>query len=219
MKVDVVGDAVLYQTDCLDLLRDMKNKGTKVDAIVTDPPYGINFQYNEHDDNEEDWFKLMDEFVPLARAVSSVLVMPCCVIKRLEWWYMRHPPTWLIAWYKGSPGHRSAIGFNDWEPHLVYGKPPKQIHDFFQTPLVIEDNGHPCPKPLAYTTWLVSRFAEKGQTVMDPFMGSGTTGAACQKLGRKFIGVEKDEKYFQISMRRLQEVGQQKQLFDIVKED
>ena len=75
------------------------------------------------------------------------------------------------------------------------------MHDHFSTPCGFDENGHPCPKPVRYATWLVSRGAGKGQSVLDPFMGSGTTGVACMNLGRLFIGVEKEPAYFRHRLR------------------
>ena len=63
---------------------------------------------------------------------------------------------------------------------------------------------HPCPKPLLFTEWLVERSSLAGETLLDPFMGSGTTGVACAKLGRKFIGIEIEPKYFDIACRRIE---------------
>ena len=154
MREETIGDCRLILGDCRDILPTLK-----ADAVVTDTPYGIGFNYNMHDDDEDAWFGLMDDVVPLMRNAAPFVIMPCCRIKALEWWYSNHPPDWLVAWYKGSPGHRSSIGFNDWEPHLVWGKPYAQMHDHFQTPLQIDANGHPCPKPLDYARWLVSRSA------------------------------------------------------------
>lgn len=181
-------------------------------AIITDPPYGIDFQYDSHQDDIAGWENLMKAFVPLAQK-ASIFVMPSCQIKRLPWWYKNFPPDWIIAWYKGSPGHVSAIGFNDWEPHLVWGKPPKPMHDYFQTPLLIDKNGHPCPKPIAYSNWLVSRLSAESGLVIDPFMGSGTTGVACMNLGRKFIGIEIEPKYFEIACERIEMAYKQGKLF------
>lgn len=63
--------------------------------------------------------------------------------------------------------------------------------------------GHPCPKPLELMLELVADFTDPGDTVLDPFMGSGTTGVACLRLGRKFVGIEKDPQYFQTARDRL----------------
>ena len=87
------------------------------------------------------------------------------------------------------------------------------MHDHFSTACGFDDNGHPCPKPVAYSRWLVQRAAEPGKTIIDPFMGSGTTGVACAKLGRKFIGIEIEEKYFDIACDRIQKACDQPDLF------
>jgi len=207
----IIGNAELWRGDCLEILPTLG----KVDAVITDPPYGIDFSYETYNDTPENWFALMDSFVPICKEMAAFFVMPCCKQTLLGWWFNNHNPHWIMAWYKGSPGHRAHVGFNDWEPHLVWGKPPKQIHDYFQTPLVIEAwNGHPCPKPVAYAEWLVSRGALQGGTVADPFMGSGTTGVACMNLGRKFIGIEINERYFQIACERIENSQRQVRMFE-----
>jgi len=208
-RMEVIGNATLYLGDCLEILPTLG----RVDAVVTDPPYGIDFKYESHDDNEADWFILMNAVVPLMRSIAPFVVMPNCRMQAMKWWMNNHEPDWIIAWYKGSPGHLAKIGFNDWEPHLVWGKPPKQMHDFFQTPLVLDRYGHPCEKPLAYSTWLVERGCIHGGTVCDPFMGSGTTGAAASMLGRKFIGIEIEPKYFDIACERIENAQRQERLF------
>jgi site-specific DNA-methyltransferase (adenine-specific) len=204
-----IGDATLYHGDCLDILPTLP----KVDAVITDPPYGIGFAYESHDDNTDGWYDLMHTVVPLMQSVGRFVVMPACDQQRIGWWYQTFPPTWLIAWFKGSPGHLSKIGFNSWEAHLCWGKPQKQMHDHFQTPLVIDINGHPCPKPVAYAEWLAGRSTRDGATVADPFMGSGTTGVACVNLGRKFIGIEIERKYFDIACERITNAYRQARMF------
>jgi site-specific DNA-methyltransferase (adenine-specific) len=187
----------LYHGDCRDLLVDLRG-----DCVVTDPPYGIGFQYDEYEDAEPAWYELMDEAVPLMRRAAPFVVLPVCAIKRMDWWYANHPPDWLICWFKGSPGHRSHVGFNDWEPHVVYGKPHKQIHDHFQTVCGFESNGHPCPKPIQWANWMVSRCCPDGGTVIDPFAGSGTTLVAAKSHGRRAVGVEMSKAYCDIIVSR-----------------
>jgi len=208
-REEIIGDARLILADCMDVLPTLP----KVDAVITDPPYGIGFQYATHDDTPDQWFALMDKVVPLCRSLSRFVIMPSCAIKRLPWWYANHQPEWIVAWHKGSPGHVSTIGFNDWEPHVVWGRPKRPMHDYFSTQCGFDDNGHPCPKPVAYTDWLVSRGSGAGEVVCDPFMGSGTTGVSCIKHGRKFIGVEKDPAYFDIACERISRAVSQGQLF------
>lgn len=118
----------LYNMDCMEFMTDKPDK--YYNTIITDSPYGVDLEYNSYNDSEENWFKLMTKFIPEARRISNMVIMPCCRIKALPWIYQNYPPDWLIAWYKGSPGHRSFIGFNDWEPLLVYGKNDNvQMHD------------------------------------------------------------------------------------------
>jgi len=208
-RVEHIGDATLYLGDCRDILPTLG----KVDAVVTDPPYGINFEYASHDDDLEKWFGLINDILPSLRAMARFVIMPSCAVKRLPWWYENHAPDWIVAWHKGSPGHVSAIGFNDWEPHMCWGRPSRPMHDHFSTQCGFDANGHPCPKPIQYAQWLVSRAAEMGQKILDPFMGSGTTGVACANLGRKFIGIEIEPKYFDIACRRIEEADRQPRLF------
>jgi site-specific DNA-methyltransferase (adenine-specific) len=72
---------------------------------------------------------------------------------------------------------------------------------------------HPCPKPLRLMQSLVSDYSDVGETILDPFMGSGTTGVACAKLGRSFIGIEMEEKYFEIACQRIRDALSQTDMF------
>jgi len=124
MRVETIGNATLYLGDCREILPTLG----KVDAVVTDPPYGMGFKYESHDDAPYLWFDLMNQVVPRCKAAARFVVMPSCQVKRLGWWYENHAPEWVIAWHKGSPGHVSTIGFNDWEPHVCWGRPKRPMH-------------------------------------------------------------------------------------------
>jgi len=76
-----------------------------------------------------------------------------------------------------------------------------------------DKNGHPCPKPIGWMRWAVSLASRAGETILDPFMGSGTTGVAAVKLGRRFIGIEIEPKYFDIACRRIEEATKQPDMF------
>ena len=181
--------------------------GVKAAACVTDPPYGIGFEYDSYNDTREQWFELMDKVLPIIHEVASFVVMPCCGINRLDWWYTHHRPDWIMCWYKGSQSHHSYVGFNDWEPHLVWGKPSKLMHDYWQTVCGFEVEGPPCPKPVAYSEWLVEHAAVRGGIVFDPFMGSGTTLVACENLARVGYGMEISPAYTAVSLQRLADKG------------
>jgi DNA modification methylase len=178
-----------------------------VDLILTDPPYGINLKYDVYEDTEENWLNLMSTVIPLMKRVSKMVIMPVCRIAKLQWLYTNYPPDWLICWYKGSPGHRSYIGFNDWEPLLVYGKTRSNLamHDFFKTRSSPKKGtfNHPCPKPIEWALHLIEKATKENDIIYDPFMGSGTTMVAAASLNRRFIGSEISEKYYEISRSRI----------------
>ena len=197
------GTVTLYCGDCMEILPTL-SPGS-VDAVVTDPPYGIGFQYESYVDSLDNWKKLIDGIVPQLRAIAKFVVMPCCQVNLLEWWYLNHQPEWIIAWHKGSPGHQSRIGFNCWEPHVTWGRPATAMHDFFSVKCGFDNNGHPCPKPVSWAMWLCARSADAGGCILDSTMGSGTTGVACVRLGRRFIGIELEPKYYEIAKRRIQD--------------
>jgi DNA modification methylase len=180
--------------------------GIRANVVLTDPPYGVGLAYDTHDDNEDGWYALLGNVIPVLRGMADMVIMPSCQIKRLGWFYEHHRPDWLIAWHKGSPGHVSAIGFNDWEPLCVWGRGKGvHMHDFLSIP---NDErmgayGHPCPKPLRWAMWLLSRACPEGGVVVDPFMGSGTTLRAAKDLRLSAIGIDVSEAYCEIAANRL----------------
>jgi len=180
--------------DCIELMREYPDN--YFDLVLTDPPYGVGIDYGIYDDTEENWYNLMDAFIPEARRIGSMVVLPTCQIKRMGWIYKHHEPNWLIAWYKGSPGTAGYIGFNDWEPLLVYGKNKGvSMHDHFYCGPEPFRNGHPCPKPVGWATWLIERMTKPGDIVLDPFLGSGTTLLACRMTDRNCVGFELNPEY------------------------
>lgn len=201
---------VLYNTDCLDILKQMPEKC--IDLCLTDPPYGIDIKYDNYEDSYDNWRKLIINLVDRIRMKAKLSILPCCRIKELNFIYHTIPPDWLICWYKGSPGHNSHVGFNDWEPHLVYGQRIRIMHDYFYAiPSNKNIEGHPCPKSIEYARKLVSMATYKGNLILDCFLGSGTTAVACEQLNRQWIGVEISEKYCEIAKKRIKhESNQQK---------
>ena len=198
--------------DCLEVMREMPDKS--VDLLLTDPPYGVGVQYDGYEDTEENWYSLMDAVLPEIIRVSKMAIFPSCQIKRLPWIYQNYPPDWLICWYKGSTGHSSFVGFNDWEPHLVYGRRINQLymHDFFQTRSSPPKNtfGHPCPKPEEWAEWIIKRVSRgERMFVYDPFVGSGTVTLVAYKLGHSYLGTDISKQYVDIARKRIAEHSQQ----------
>lgn len=189
--------------DCLDVMRDMPDDS--VDLVLTDPPYGVGLDYDVYDDTEENWQAMFLSLIPIVKRISGMAIMPSCQIKKMPFIYANHPPDWLICWYKGSVGTAAYVGFNDWEPLLVYGKNKGVcMHDYLHCTPRPFDNGHPCPKPIEWAEWLISRTTNLGDTVLDPFSGSGTTSVAAKRLGRNYIGIDISEEYCQIARDRLE---------------
>ena len=189
----------IYHGDCREVLLIVRGG-----AVISDPPYGVGVEYGgTYHDTEAEWWALLDAAVPLMRAAAPFVVIPSCQIKRMGEIYRRWSPEWLIAWHKGSPGTNGAIGFNDWEPLLVWGRPLRPMHDHFYARPAAFDNGHPCPKPTEYFAKLIGRGTTEGATIIDPFVGSGTMLRAAKDLGRRAIGIEIEERYCEIAARRL----------------
>src|SRR5581483_11495311 len=119
-------------------------------------------------------------------------------------------PTWTLCWCFGG-GARGRWGFNHWQPILAYGFDPLHRLKMMHTDVIRANNAsledrseHPCPKPLPFIRKLINRVAPSpADVILDPFMGSGTTGVAAIQLGHKFIGIERNGDYLAIAKRRI----------------
>jgi len=198
-----IGDCTLYLGDCLDILPTLG----KVDAVVTDPPYP----------SREDLFAT-DTVWPVLRSlipsIPSFVFWPCTPD------YPCGEPDAVHIWHKAVPIHpRSEIGNvagHHYERILSYGLGRKS--EVLRVAAIMpkfaacqaECVNHPTQKPIALMESLLKR---THGAILDPFMGSGTTGVACAKLGRKFIGIELDDGYFDIACERIQKAYDQPDLF------
>lgn len=218
-REEIIGDCRLLLGDCLEILPTLG----KVDAVVTDPPYGIGFPYNSHNDTPEELERLVASFVPATRAIARrVVITPG--VSNIS---MYPTPVWTGAWTWETTATFGALGFSQWQPILFYGEDvggfgsvngvlkSDRIHFTGGSAKIdhSEGRGHTCPKPIAFVQRLMLRFSHECDTILDPFMGSGTTGVACVKLGRKFIGIEIDESYFDIACERIRKAYAQPDMF------
>lgn len=208
MRVEQIGDATLYLGDCRDILPTLG----KVDAVVTDPPYGLG-DWNNRGSNAggpfdseitQAWDKpLSDDDLRLLLATGKYQIL----------WggnYLGNLPRskqWLV-WNKGIRG----MHFNDVE--LAWCSQWKEACRAFDLSPSGQAKEHPTQKPLPLMKWCIGLLPEKATIVVDPFMGSGTTGVACAKLGRKFIGIEIEPKYFDIACERISQAQKQGRLFE-----
>jgi site-specific DNA-methyltransferase (adenine-specific) len=179
--------------------------GAHVDAVVTDPPYGVGLEYRSFEDSIENVEKLIEGIMP------TVLAAPCAAITSgvpAMWSYPR--PAWLLAWVHPAGMGSGPWGFTCLNPILVYGRDPYLAKGLGRHPdtLVLDADredasGHPAIKPAAVWAWLVERMTTKaGQVVLDLFGGAGTTAIACEQLGRRGHLIELDPVYVDVAVRR-----------------
>ena len=202
MRVETIGNATLYLADCRDVLPTLP----KVDAVLTDPPYGIGA--DKHAGNVENGWKQWSEASwdherPPKAVFDAILAASG---EQIIWGgnYFTDflPPTmrWLV-WDKGQRGFSLAdcefAWASQWKAARIFDYPRGTA-----TAATVKE--HPTQKPVALMRWCVE-FLPKAETILDPFMGSGTTGVAAPQMGRKFIGIEREPKYFEAACRRIRE--------------
>jgi len=203
-REEQIGDCRLILGDCLEVLPTLD----PVDAVVTDPPYGIGMDGGKVGRSEYE--KL--EWDSVAADVAWIAGLDCPAI---VWGgnYFALPPSqkWLVWDKKNDP-----TTYADCE--LAWTNIAGSVRVFrwlwsgpYQQKR--EDRWHPTQKPLALLEWCISHLPPDAQTILDPFMGSGTTGVACVKLGRKFIGIELEPRYFDIACRRIEDAYKQPDMF------
>ena len=197
----------------------------KVDAVITDPPYGIGFNYEGYDDTEENLICLIDAFVPFGISMAKRMAITCGNTN-----IKSYPKAdWYGCWTFDTTSSRGKLGWSQWQPILFYGadiyKGTKSVGNILKSDrihcsirpdqlAVSQDHGHTCSKPLPFMKAMTARFSIIGETILDPFMGSGTTGVAAIQMGRKFIGIEREPKYFEIACKRIEQAVAQPQLFE-----
>ena len=223
-RVETIGDCTLYLGDCRDVLPTLG----PVDAVVTDPPYGIGESAGKaktrtsglsaslrradsyrRDYGDDSWD---DEPIP---ADLMALVLGAGRLKVVFGGnYYALPPTscWLV-WDKLN----GATDFADCE--LAWTNLPKAVRRIrYLWNGCMRANGetrgdHPTQKPVGVMVWALQQLPPATRTIIDPFMGSGTTGVACVKAGLTFTGIEREERYFNAACRRIEEAYRQPRLF------
>ena len=211
-RVEVIGNATLYLGDCMDILPTLE----KVDAVITDPPYGINENHKKVAKRENlaaardygffDWDKNppSNDLINLVRSKAEYQAL-------FGGNYFELPPTscWLV-WDKLNSGD-----FADCE--LAWTNWPKAVRRLqWRWNGMIrqgnEDRFHPTQKPIGVMKWVIE-LCPKSDSILDPFMGSGTTGVAAVQMGRKFIGIEREPKYFDIACKRIEDAQRTVDMF------
>jgi site-specific DNA-methyltransferase (adenine-specific) len=222
----VIGDCTLYQGDCMEILPTLG----KVDAVVTDPPYGIGFKYASYDDTPDDYGEWLWSVIELAESLCTAgapifIWQTMLNIRQFTNWFPREWRLFVAA--KNFVQMRPTAMQYAYDPVVVWwvpgGKPwsagtkSRDFHIANTAPVIATPNnierGHPCPRPLDQIWHVVNQWVRPGSLCLDPFMGSGTTGVACAKLGRKFIGIELEPRYFDIACKRIEDAYAQPDMF------
>lgn len=189
----------IYHGDCCEILPELD---VKVDLVLTDPPYNVGKDYCDGDkrNDYQEWCQQWFDMMPMPMLFTPGMV-------NLSMWFQISHPTWVCAWIKPNQCSPSRVGgFNIWEPILVFGKLTKRIPQDAWVMSIgqqVQAEGHPCPKYLPFWKKLVVTCTEEDNTILDPFMGSGTTLRAAKDLGRKAIGIEIEERYCEIAAERM----------------
>lgn len=238
MKVERIGDATLYLGDCLEILPTLP----KVELAFTSPPYNLGRQsgayanmrdgYLSHADDMEDteyvaWQKavisslwqLTEPFGAIfynhkaiirdgAALLPTRLLPDTCRLRQQIIWNRKVGMNWSPSHF--CPQHELILliahdGFR------LKSRGASSPGDVWDIGIEARDHGHPCSFPVALPALAVG--ATAATSIIDPFMGSGTTGVACAQLGRKFIGIEIDPQYFDIACQRIEQAYVQGRLF------
>jgi site-specific DNA-methyltransferase (adenine-specific) len=210
----------LIHGDCLEEMKHIESGS--VDMVLTDPPYGMSFQSNYRKekhrrisgDNELDWIDSFSCEIHRISKENSAHYVFCSFHfidkfkQSLEKYFKVKN---ILVWEKNntSMGDLKAdfapkiefIIFLHKGRRLINGKRDPNIFKFSRT----GNKLHPTEKPVDLCEYLITKFSSEEEIVFDPFMGSGTTGVACKNLNRDFIGIEKDEEYFEIAKERIDE--------------
>lgn len=209
----------LYHGDCLEVLKTLD--AGSVDAVVTDPPYGMG-KYNKF--GSRDKAAAATPYRPIIGDdedfdPAPFLGFPTVVLFGANWYAPRLPASggWIV-WDKKDGGNSD--DFSDGEMAWVKGSNVMRIiHHKWRGMIRASEVGQPrlhsTQKPVWVMKWIIENYTQPGDTILDPFMGSGTTGVAAVKTGRNFIGIEIDRGYFDIAQRRIEEAQMQLPLLEV----
>ncbi len=223
----------LYHGDCLEVMNELLNLGVTFDSVITDPPYnisrennfktmgraGIDFGEWDKDFDLTSWIKSCE---PLLKKGGNIVIFNdwknmSYIVNALE--INGFEIKDLIRWKKTNPmpRNRDRRFITDYEVAVWAVKKGgkwtfNRLSDTYERPEIVcgitskrekVNGGHPTQKPIEVMEWIIHRLSNEGDLILDPFMGIGSTGVACMNTNRKFIGIELDEKYFDISKERI----------------
>ena len=210
----------LKHGDCLELMKEITSGS--VDMVLTDPPYGMNFQSNQRknkhevieNDNNLEWiFDFVSESYRVSSDNSAHYVF--CSWHNVDIFKQELQKKFkiknILTWVKNNTSMGDLKG--DFAPRtefilffhkgrqLIRGGRDSNVLEFRRT----KNEYHPTQKPVDMLEYMIEKFSDVDSLILDPFMGSGSTGVACVNTNRKFIGIEKYDKYFEIAEKRIKD--------------
>lgn len=224
-----MSDIKLMQGDCLELLKTIPDKS--VDLVVTDPPYEFTNGGKGHSALCDRMIKKKAELANISHGFDFAILDECrrvlkadnfyvwCskmqLTKLLNYFVDKDDIIDVLTWHKTNPSPTINGNYLPDTEYCIFAKAKgvylggtyETKHKYYVTPCNVEDKKwykHPTIKPLNIITNLVFNSSKEGDTVLDCFMGSGTTGVACKNLNRNFIGMEINEEYFKIAKDRVE---------------
>jgi len=208
----------LMQGDCLERMKDIPSGS--VDMILTDPPYGMDFQSNYRkdkyskikNDKELSWLSVWADELFRVSANNTAHYVFCSfhnVDKFKQALENKFKIKNMLVWEKNNTSMGDLKG--DFAPKyemIIFIQKGRRLINGRRDPNILKFNRtgnklHPTQKPVDLLEYLIEKFSDGEQTILDPFMGSGSTGCAAKNLNRNFIGIELDETYFNIAKERI----------------
>ena len=229
----------LQQGDCLELMKDIPDGS--IDMILTDPPYLQGYKTNYRKDNRHEFSseilndtpqtgsRMIVKFLELSyqklRNNSSILVF--CNTNKIDFFKQEIEKAGfkiknIIVWVKNNhtAGDLKASFGHQYEFVILANKGQRFINGnrdndvMFFDRVAGKEQLHQNQKPVDLLQYLVEKLSDSNNTILDPFMGSGSTGVACVNTNRNFIGMELEEKYFKIAEHRIEQAKNLKLLDD-----
>lgn len=206
--------------DCVEVMQEMPEGS--VDCVITDPPYLVNYTSRDgrgyQNDNPQDDSWLAPAFAQVYRVLKrdsfcvSFYGFPKAEAFLAAWRGAGFDPIGHFVWVKPYASAEKFVRYYHEQAYLLAKGRPRKPR--LRLPDVLEwrytgNTLHPTQKPVMAILPLVMAYSEKGDIVLDPFIGSGTTAVAAQALGRRFIGVELDPAYARQAQERMRREGKE----------
>jgi site-specific DNA-methyltransferase (adenine-specific) len=213
-RKEVIGNAELWLGDCMEILPTLP----KVDAVITDPPYGINFQTASTGNglSRRNVGGIVGDAAPFD---PSHLTRWPCVLFGGNHFYARLPDGGTFHVWDKAPNTSHVDSFSDAEFVWTSWRGKSQVCRYLWKGMLQagekgEPKYHVAQKPIEVMRWCLGMLPSSAAVVLDPYMGSGSTGVAATQMGLSFVGCEIESHYFDIACRRIEQAYKQRPLFD-----